>query len=146
MDQTQGAGAEMAVPGGDAKIANRNAYDPSRSVKEQVSEAEWKARVDLAACYRLMALYDMTEMIANHISSRVPGTEGEFLINPYGMLYEEMTASDMIKIDIDGNVLFNATKFGVNKAGYVIHSAVHKVRHEEARRLRSLGCVEAPTP
>lgn len=130
MDQTQGAGAEMAVPGGDAKIANRNAYDPSRSVKDQVSEAEWKARVDLAACYRLMALYDMTEMIANHISSRVPGTEGEFLINPYGMLYEEMTASDMIKIDIDGNVRFNATKFGVNKAGYVIHSAVHKVRHD----------------
>ena len=72
----------------------------------------------------------MVEMIANHISARVPGTENEFLINPYGMLYEEMTASSMIKIDIDGNVLFNATEYGVNQAGYVIHSAIHAARHD----------------
>ena len=72
----------------------------------------------------------MVEMVANHISARVPDTENEFLINPYGMLYEEMTASSMIKIDIDGNVLFNATEYGVNQAGYVIHSAIHAKRHD----------------
>src|SRR5438128_8482712 len=99
-----------------------------KSVREQVSEAEWQARVNLAACYRLTAMYGMTEMIANHISVRVPGTHDEFLINPYGMLYEEMTASSMIRIDIEGNVLFNATEYGVNQAGFVIHSAIHKAR------------------
>ena len=72
----------------------------------------------------------MIEMIANHISARVPGTDNQFLINPYGMLYEEMTASSMIKIDIDGNILFNATEYGINQAGYVIHSAVHAARHD----------------
>jgi ribulose-5-phosphate 4-epimerase/fuculose-1-phosphate aldolase len=77
-----------------------------------------------------MAEYDMVEMVANHISARVPGTHNEFLINPYGMLYEEMTASSMIKIDIEGKVLFNASDYGVNEAGFVIHSAIHKARHD----------------
>jgi ribulose-5-phosphate 4-epimerase/fuculose-1-phosphate aldolase len=72
----------------------------------------------------------MVEMALNHISVRVPGTHDEFLINPYGMLYEEMTASSMIRIDIEGNVLFNATEYGVNQAGFVIHSAIHKARHD----------------
>ena len=102
----------------------------NKPVREQVSKEEWGVRVNLAACYRLMAEYGMVEMIANHISARVPGTKNEFLINPYGMLYEEVTASSLIKIDLDGNVLFNATDYGVNQAGYVIHSAVHSARHD----------------
>ena len=109
---------------------NAPAVKITKSVREQVSKEEWEVRVNLAACYRLMAEYDMVEMVANHISARVPGSENEFLINPYGMLYEEMTASSMIKIDIDGNVLFNATEYGVNQAGYVIHSAIHAKRHD----------------
>ena len=101
-----------------------------KSVREQVSKQEWETRVNLAACYRLMAEFGMVEMIANHISARVPGTTNEFLINPYGMLYEEMTASCMIRINIDGKVLFNATEHDVNQAGYVIHSAIHGARHD----------------
>ena len=109
---------------------NAPAIKINRPVREQVSKEEWQARVDLAACYRLMYEFGMVEMVANHISVRVPGTHNEFLINPYGMLYEEMTASSMLKIDIDGNVLFNATEYGVNQAGFVIHSAIHKARHD----------------
>jgi ribulose-5-phosphate 4-epimerase/fuculose-1-phosphate aldolase len=109
---------------------NAPAIKIGKPVREQVSKEEWDVRVNLAACYRLMHDFGMVEMIANHISARVPGTHNEFLINPYGMLYEEMTASSMIKIDIDGNVLFNATDYGVNQAGYVIHSAVHAARHD----------------
>jgi ribulose-5-phosphate 4-epimerase/fuculose-1-phosphate aldolase len=109
---------------------NAPAIKITKPVREQVSKEEWEARVNLAACYRLMAVYGMVEMVANHISVRVPGTHDQFLINPYGMLYEEMTASSMIKIDIDGNVLFNATEYGVNQAGFVIHSAVHAARHD----------------
>ena len=107
---------------------NAPAVRITKPVREQVSKEEWEVRVNLAACYRLMAEYGMVEMVANHISARVPGTHSEFLINPYGMLYEEMTASSMIRIDIDGNVLFNATEYGVNQAGYVIHSAIHAAR------------------
>ncbi len=109
---------------------NAPAVKINKPVRSQVSREEWETRVNLAACYRLMAEYGMVEMVANHISARVPGTGNEFLINPYGMLYEEMTASSMIKIDIDGNVLLNATDYGVNQAGYVIHSAVHAARHD----------------
>jgi ribulose-5-phosphate 4-epimerase/fuculose-1-phosphate aldolase len=109
---------------------NAPAIRITKPVREQVSKEEWQARVDLAACYRLMAEFGMVEMVANHISVRVPGTHNEFLINPYGMLYEEMTASSMLRIDIDGNVLFNATDYGVNQAGFVIHSAIHKARHD----------------
>ena len=109
---------------------NAPAIKIDKPVREQVSKAEWETRVDLAACYRLMHEFGMVEMVANHISARVPGTENEFLINPYGMLYEEMTASSMIRIDLEGNVLFNATDYGVNQAGYVIHSAVHAARHD----------------
>lgn len=101
-----------------------------RSVREEVSPEEWESRVNLAACYRLTAAYGMTEMIANHISCRVPGTENQFLINPYGMLYEEIDASSLVKIDLDGNVIFNASDYGVNAAGFVIHSAVHMARHD----------------
>jgi ribulose-5-phosphate 4-epimerase/fuculose-1-phosphate aldolase len=101
-------------------------------MKMNCTEAEWITRIDLAACYRLMAFYDMSDMIANHISARVPGEEGAFLINPYGMLYEEVTASCLIKIDHDGNILakpdFGKLDYGVNKAGFVIHGALHKAK------------------
>jgi ribulose-5-phosphate 4-epimerase/fuculose-1-phosphate aldolase len=98
------------------------------AVRDQVSAAEWQARVDLAAAYRLVAYYGMDEMIANHISAGVPGEEGAFLINPYGMLYEQMHASGFIKIDFDGKELFNPGSYGVNRAGFVIHSAIHRAR------------------
>ena len=106
------------------------------SMRGQCTDAEWQARVDLAACYRLVDLYGLSDMMANHISARVPGEEGAFLINPYGMMYEEITASCLIKIDVDGNILakpdFGALNYGINKAGYVIHSAVHAARPELA--------------
>src|SRR6266849_4642565 len=101
-----------------------------KSVREQVSPEEWQARVDLAACYRLTAMYGMTEMIANHISCRVPGSHDQFLINPYGMLYEEIDASCLIKVDLDGNTLFNTSDYNVNVAGFVIHSAIHMAKHD----------------
>src|SRR5438045_9105180 len=72
----------------------------------------------------------MTERSANHISTRVPGEEGAFLINPYGFLYEQMHASCFIKLDLAGNILFNPTEYGTNKAGYVVHSCIHAARHD----------------
>lgn len=105
------------------------------SMKDKCSEAEWEARCDLAACYRLIAHYGMSDMIANHISLRVPGEDGSFLINAYGMLYEEITASSLLKIDHHGNILSKPDfgphlDYGVNKAGFVIHSAIHEARPE----------------
>ena len=100
-----------------------------RDVRSRVSEAEWQKRVDLAACYRLIDFYGMSEMIANHVTTRVPGEENAFLINPYGYLYDQMHASCMVKIDLDGNVLLDPTGLGVNRAGYVIHSAIHRAKH-----------------
>lgn len=106
------------------------------SMKSKCSPEEWQARVDLAACYRLVEMYGMADMIANHISMRVPGDEEAFLINAYGMMYEEITASSLIKIDLEGNILsspdFGDLNYGVNKAGYVIHSAIHEARPEVA--------------
>jgi ribulose-5-phosphate 4-epimerase/fuculose-1-phosphate aldolase len=108
------------------------------SMKEQCSEAEWKARIDLAACYRLVEMYGMADMMANHISARIPGEEGTYLINAYGMMYEEITASSLLKVDHDGNILskpdFGALNYGINKAGAVIHSAIHDARPD-------VGCV-----
>jgi ribulose-5-phosphate 4-epimerase/fuculose-1-phosphate aldolase len=104
------------------------------SLEGKVSDAEWSARVDLAACYRLVEHYGMADMMANHISTRVPDQPGAFLINPYGMMYEEITASCLIKVDHSGEILFKpdfgTLDYGVNKAGYVIHSAVHAARPE----------------
>ena len=101
-----------------------------RVTKKKFSAEEMQKRVDLAAAYRLVALYGMDEMIANHISCRVPGEDNAFLINPYGMLYDQMYASCFIKIDLDGNILFNPGEYSVNRAGFVIHSAVHRARHD----------------
>jgi ribulose-5-phosphate 4-epimerase/fuculose-1-phosphate aldolase len=107
---------------------------PLTSMKDRCSAEEWRTRVDLAACYRLVALYGMSDMMANHISARVPGEDNAFLINAYGMLYEEITASSLVKIDIDGNILarpdFGDLDYGINKAGYVIHGAIHRARHD----------------
>jgi ribulose-5-phosphate 4-epimerase/fuculose-1-phosphate aldolase len=109
---------------------------PLQSMKDRCTGAEWKARIDLAACYRLVEHYGMSDMMANHISLRVPGEDNAFLINAYGMLYEEITASSLIKIDVDGNILakpdFGEHDYGINKAGYVIHGAIHRARHDVA--------------
>jgi ribulose-5-phosphate 4-epimerase/fuculose-1-phosphate aldolase len=102
----------------------------TKSLREQVSAEEWQTRVDLAACYRLVALYGMTDLVYNHITARVPASN-DVLINPYGMLYEEITASSLIKIDLDGNTVLQPDHdYSVNAAGYVIHSAVHSARHD----------------
>jgi ribulose-5-phosphate 4-epimerase/fuculose-1-phosphate aldolase len=103
------------------------------SVKAQVSEEEWRVRVDLAACYRLIAMYGWDDMIFTHISARVPGPDEHFLINAYGLLFEEMTASSLIKVDLDGNIVLD-TPYPVNPAGFTIHSAVHAARSDA-------GCV-----
>ena len=111
-------------------------YLPLKSMKDRCTADEWQARVDLAACYRLVAHYEMSDMMANHISARVPGEDNAFLINAYGMLYEEVTASSLIKIDVEGNILakpdFGELDYGINKAGYVIHGAIHRARHDIA--------------
>jgi len=105
------------------------------SLRSKVSEAEWQARIDLAACYRLIAHFDFNDLIYNHATARVPGEEGHFLINPYGYAYEEITASSLVKIDFDGNtVLDSGTGYGINQAGFVIHSAIHRGRSD-------VGCV-----
>jgi ribulose-5-phosphate 4-epimerase/fuculose-1-phosphate aldolase len=104
-----------------------------RPLRDRVSAEEWATRVDLAACYRLVALYGMTDLVYNHITARVPGTEDHVLINPYGMLYEEITASSLIKIDLEGKTVLQPDHdYSVNAAGYVIHSAVHAARHDAA--------------
>lgn len=110
------------------------------SMQPHCTAAEWQARVDLAACYRLVDLYGMSDMAANHVSSHVPGEHGAFLINAYGMLYEEITASSLIKVNLAGEVLATPAFFddsgdlgyGINRAGYVIHSAIHAARPELA--------------
>lgn len=90
---------------------------------------EWAVRVDLAACYRLVAHFGMADMVYTHITAAVPGPEEHFLINPYGLMFDEVTASSLIKVDIEGNKLED-TVFDINPAGYVIHSAVHAARHD----------------
>ena len=103
------------------------------SLKGQVSDAEWQLRVDLAACYRLVARYGWSDLIFTHISARLPGDAHEFLINPYGLMFDEITASSLIKVDALGNKL-QETPFPVNQAGFIIHSAIHAARPD-------VGCV-----
>jgi len=99
------------------------------TIREQVTEAEWKVRVDLAAAYRLVALYGWDDLIFTHISARVPGDEHHFLLNPYGMMFEEVTASSLVKIDLQGNKVMESPYF-INPAGFTIHSAVHEARED----------------
>ncbi|WP_165667181.1 class II aldolase/adducin family protein [Metapseudomonas otitidis] len=105
---------------------------PSPSIKDQVSAAEWQTRIDLAACYRLIALYGWDDLIFTHISAKVPGTE-DFLINPYGMMFHEITASSLVKVGLAGNKRMDSP-YDINPAGYTIHSAIHEVRQD-------VGCV-----
>jgi len=100
-----------------------------KSLQADVSAEEWKVRVDLAACYRLVAHYGWDDLIFTHISARVPGPETHFLINPYGMMFDEITASSLVKIDLQGNKV-GESAYGINPAGFTIHSAVHDARHD----------------
>jgi ribulose-5-phosphate 4-epimerase/fuculose-1-phosphate aldolase len=100
-----------------------------RTLKGKVPDDEWKARIELAALYRLVALEQWDDMIFTHISARVPGPEHHFLINPFGMYFEEVTASSLVKVDLQGNIVME-TPYGINAAGYVIHSAVHGARED----------------
>lgn len=99
------------------------------SVQHLVSPEEWQLRTDLAACYRLVALYGWSDLIFTHISARIPGPEHHFLINPYGLMFDEITASSLVKVDQDCNKVIDSP-FPVNPAGFVIHSAVHAARED----------------
>lgn len=102
-------------------------------VRDRVSEEEWRVRTDLAAAYRLVALHGWDDLIFTHISARVPGEDHAFLVNPYGLLFEEITASSLVKVGLDGEQLMDSPH-PVNPAGFVIHSAVHEAREDA-------GCV-----
>src|ERR1700756_5044402 len=97
------------------------------SVRQQVSAAEWDVRVNLAAAYRLVALYGWDDLIFTHISARLPGPEHHFLINPYGMMFEEITAASLVKVDLEGRKVA-PSPFEINPAGFTIHSAIHAAR------------------
>ena len=99
------------------------------SLKDKVSPEEWAARVDLAAAYRACALFGWEDLVFTHISLRVPGTEDQFLINPYGVFFDEISASSLVKIDLEGNKVQDSP-FPVNAAGFIIHSAIHQARHD----------------
>jgi ribulose-5-phosphate 4-epimerase/fuculose-1-phosphate aldolase len=99
------------------------------SLQGQVSAEEWQLRCDLAACYRLVAAYGWSDLVFTHISVRLPGPDHHFLINPYGLMFDEITASSLIKVDQDCNKLIESP-FPVNPAGFVIHSAVHEARED----------------
>jgi ribulose-5-phosphate 4-epimerase/fuculose-1-phosphate aldolase len=101
------------------------------SIRSRVSEEEWELRVDLAACYRLVAYYGWDDLIFTHLSARVPGPDHHFLINPYGMLFDEITASSLVKIDLHGDIVLD-NGYPVNPAGFTIHSAVHAAREDAA--------------
>ena len=105
-------------------------------VKSRVSAEEWQARVDLAALYRLTAYHGWDDLIFTHISMRVPGPEHHFLINPYGLLFEEITASSLVKVDLEGEIVED-TPYNINPAGFTIHSAIHAAR-EDARCVMQL--------
>jgi ribulose-5-phosphate 4-epimerase/fuculose-1-phosphate aldolase len=100
-----------------------------QSLAGTVSAAEWEARVDLAAAYRLVALYKWDDLVFTHISMRVPDADDQFLINPYGLFFDEITASSLVKIDLAGKKVGDSP-FEVNAAGFVIHSAIHAARHD----------------
>ena len=100
-----------------------------KSRKNDVSAEEWATRVDLAAAYRLVALFKWDDLVFTHISARVPGRDNEFLINPYGLMFDEITASSLVKIDTAGTKLEDSP-FPVNPAGFTIHSAIHAARHD----------------
>jgi len=103
------------------------------SVRDQVSPEEWNTRVNLAACYRLIAHNGWDDLVYTHVSARVPGSDDHFLLNPMGLMFEEVTASNLVKIDLDGQKVMDSP-YGVNAAGFVIHSAIHEARPD-------IGCI-----
>lgn len=128
-----------------------NKADKLSKVRDIVSDEEWTTRVNLAACYRLMPHFGLSDLIYNHITARVPGEEERILINPYGFMYEEVTASSLLTIDLEGNELLNPLEgtYGANRAGYVIHSAVHAARpdvkcviHTHSRASMAVGALQ----
>ncbi len=122
-DQAQGIPAEAAAALPGLMAAAAPIYG------ERVGDAEWRARVDCAALYRLIALYGWDDMIFTHISLRLPGPDHHFLINPYGFLFDEITASSLVKVDLDGNIV-EPTPYFINPAGFTIHSAIHAARED----------------
>jgi ribulose-5-phosphate 4-epimerase/fuculose-1-phosphate aldolase len=114
----------MVPPVTAADTSQRNRIDP----------AERAVRVDLAACYRLAAHFRLTDLVYTHISARVPGPQAHFLINAYGLLFDEITAGNLVKVTLDGDIVDDPSGLGINPAGYLIHSAVHRARHD-------VGCV-----
>jgi len=102
---------------------------PGPEVRSRVGAEEWQQRVDLAACYRLVALYGWDDLIFTHVSARVPGPEHHFLINPYGMMFEEITASSLVKVDLSGRKAMDSP-YDINPAGFTIHSAIHAARED----------------
>ena len=104
-----------------------------KQIPSGMTDAEWNQRVNLAACYRLVALYGWDDLVDTHISARVPGPDHHFLINPYGLMFEEITASSLVKVDLHGNQL-TESEYSINPAGFTIHSAIHEVREDA-------GCV-----
>ena len=107
--------------------------ETAKPVRDRVSDEEWQVRVNLAACYRIIAMYGWDDLVFTHISARVPGPDEHFLINAYGMLFEEMTASSLVKVDLAGEIVLD-TDHVINPAGFTIHSAVHAARDDA-------GCV-----
>lgn len=109
---------------------NTSTNTSTASLKNKVSAEEWQTRVDLAACYRLVAHYGWDDLVYTHITAKIPGAEDQFLINPYGMMFAEITASNLVKIDLAGNKLDADNPYPVNPAGFTIHSAIHAARHD----------------
>lgn len=106
------------------------------ALKTKVSPEEWAMRVDLAACYRLVDMFGWSDLLGTHVSARVPGEENAFLINPYGLLFEELTASSLVKVDEEGRIL-SPTEYRINPAGFVIHGAIHMARPDVACALHT---------
>jgi len=112
-------------------MLSSSASSAADRVRQQVSEAEWHARVELATLYRALHHFGMTELIANHITARVPGEPGHMLLNAYGLMYDEVTAANLYKIDFDGKIIMEPEGgFPLNATGYVIHGAIHAARHD----------------
>ena len=109
------------------KLASRSSRKPP-SLKDRVSAEEWQVRTDLAAAYQLAVIYGWTDIILTHFSARVPGPDNHFLLNAYGLMFDEVTASNLVKVDHDGNILEDLTGMGINQAGFVIHGCVHAAR------------------
>jgi ribulose-5-phosphate 4-epimerase/fuculose-1-phosphate aldolase len=102
----------------------------AQGVRNRVSDAEWTARVDLAALYRVVHYFRLTDTIYTHISMRIPGPEEAFLINSFGLMYDEICASNLVKVNVSGDILDDPVGLGINRAGFVIHGAIHGARHD----------------